>query len=128
MSTETMLSQIDNAIGAHGMWKMKLRASIRSGKCEVSPVVAASDCNCAFGKWLNSNAIDAATKAGVPYGVIKRVHADFHRAAGAVLRGVEAGHIAMAEAEMAGDFNAQSEKLVRALMKWKGEVKQRELA
>ena len=82
MTNANLIYQIDEAIGAHGMWKMRLRAAMRTGKSDISAHEAGCDGNCKFGQWLNSTALSAEAKADVPYKVVKRVHADFHRSAG----------------------------------------------
>jgi hypothetical protein len=104
------------------MWKMRLRTAITSGKCEVTAGDACRDDKCAFGKWIYGPSLDSQVKSDVPYQVIKRLHAEFHRVAGGVLAHVERGNVADAKALMDGEFAARSEKLVRALTKWKGEL------
>lgn len=122
MQNRVTLHQITEAIGAHGAWKLRLRNAIRSRSSDITSVTASCDDKCAFGQWLHGPDIDPATRAGVPYGVIRRLHADFHRSAGNVLFHVERGNDAEAEAAMTGEFTQRSEKLVRALNKWKGEL------
>ena len=122
MSGNAMIARINDAIGAHGMWKMRLRTAIRTGHGDVNSIVAGCDNECAFGKWLYGPEIDSGTRNGVPYQVIRRLHADFHRSAGQVLRHVEKHESDAAEGLMAGEFTDRSEKLVRALTKWKGEL------
>jgi len=117
-----MVEAINNAIGAHGAWKMRLRTAITSGRGDIPSNTACKDDQCAFGKWLHGNTIPQPIKAGIPYGVIKRLHADFHQSAGSVLAYVERNDSAGAQNIMDGDFAARSEKLVRAMAKWKGEI------
>ncbi|MFN3470324.1 MAG: CZB domain-containing protein [Novosphingobium sp.] len=124
MSNAALVSQIEEAIGAHGLWKMRLRGAIRSGTCDLTVQEASGDCNCKFGKWLHDPAFAPAHKGGVPHRVVTRVHAEFHREAGRVLQLALAGDQAAADAAMAGPFTETSEKLVRALLKWKGELLQ----
>ena len=122
MSDYQLVSQIDDAIGAHGMWKMRLRTAVRTGKCEISAHDAGCDGKCKFGQWLYSTALSPQLQAGMPYQVVKRLHAEFHQAAGDVLRDALDGRVPMAQARLDGEFTQRSEKLVRALMKWKGEA------
>ena len=122
MTNANLISQIDEAIGAHGMWKMRLRAAMRTGRSDISAHDASCDGNCKFGQWLDSTALSPQNKADLPYKVVKRVHADFHRAAGHVLSSALGGRQREAEERIEGDFNPASEKLVRALMKWKTEL------
>lgn len=117
-----IVAQINDAIGAHGMWKMRLRTAIRTGMGDIDSRVATRDCECAFGKWIHGPLLDPAIKVGTPYQVIRRLHAEFHRAAGDVLANLEKGEAARAEVAMENEFAPRSEKLVRALTKWKAEL------
>lgn len=122
VSQNELTSQINDAIGAHGMWKMRLRTAIKTNRADISSHDAGCDDRCAFGQWLHGPTIDQKVRTGVPFGVVKRLHQDFHRSAGSVLRSVEQGNVAAAEVTLSGEFNERSEKLVRALTKWKREV------
>ena len=122
MNTQVNLRHITEAIGAHGTWKLRLRSAIRTRSADITSATASCDDKCAFGQWLYGSQIDPATRASIPYGVVRRLHADFHRSAGNVLFLVERGKSEEAEALMTGEFAQRSEKLVRALNKWKGEL------
>ena len=122
MSNQALVSQINDAIGAHGMWKLRLRTSVQTGKSDITPEVAGCDDACTFGKWLKHSPIEPAVKSGVPYQVVSRLHADFHRAAGNVLADALTGRPKEAEATLQGEFTERSEKLVKALTKWKREL------
>lgn len=122
MSNETLINQINNAIGAHGSWKIKLRTAVNKGKSEHSVEDVRCDDKCAFGKWLHGTEIDAQTRSGAPFNVIKRLHAEFHVCAADVLKKATTGDIPGASELLDGDFAARSEKLVRGLRKWKGEA------
>lgn len=117
-----LTTQINNAIGAHGAWKLRLRTSIRTGRCDVSVGDASRSDLCEFGRWLEGHEIAPAVKSGIPYQVVRRLHAEFHHSAGQVLGSALANRKDEAEAGMAGDFAEKSDKLVRALTKWKHEV------
>lgn len=122
MSQNKLVQHIHDAIGAHGAWKLRLRTAISTGRGDIRSAMAGCDDQCAFGKWLYGPEIDDATRAGVPFHVVKRLHADFHRAAGSVLAYVERGNAGAAQTALSGEFTERSEKLVRALSKWKREV------
>ncbi len=122
MSTQNMIKEINDAIGAHGMWKMRLRTAINSGAGEVHSSAARCDNKCAFGQWLYGASLDASTRAGKPYQVIRRLHAEFHNLAGDVLAKVEGGDRPGAEHIFAGPYAEKSERLVMGLTKWKGEL------
>lgn len=122
MTDPQLLTQINDAIGAHGAWKMRLRTAISTGQSDITARAAGCDDACKFGQWLYGSAISPATKTGMPYQVVKRLHADFHRAAGGVMERALAGDKATATALMENEFSARSEVLVKALTKWKREV------
>lgn len=121
-SNQKMVQAISDAIGAHGAWKLKLRTAISHGTSELSPEVVRRDDQCAFGKWLHSNDIDAQTKSGKPYEVVTRLHADFHRCAAAVLTKAVERQTTGANQLLDGEFDDRSKILVTALSKWKGEL------
>lgn len=104
------------------MWKLRLRTAITTGRADISASDACRDDKCAFGNWLHGADIDAQTKAGVPYQVIKRLHAEFHTCAGSVLSNLERGNAAAAVALLDGEYLERTDKLVRALTKWKREL------
>lgn len=128
MSNDRVVKEINDAIGAHGSWKLRLRTAINTGRSDVTPEVAGCDDKCAFGAWLYGSTIDAATRAELPYQVIRRLHADFHRSAASVLALAVGGQKERAVELLEGDYTERSEKLARALGKWKREMSQAVLA
>lgn len=121
MST-SFIKEINDAVGAHGMWKLKLRTAISAGKSDVEPATVRCDDRCGFGRWLYGSTIDNQTRAGKPYQVVRRLHAEFHQTAATVLEDALAGRKQQANERLDGEFRERSEKLVRALTKWKGEL------
>lgn len=122
MTGADFTQQINDAIGAHGQWKLRLRTAISTGRSEVTPMVARCDDQCAFGKWIHGPKIDPAVKTGLPFQVVKRLHAEFHQSAGTVLSLALSGDAKGAQKMLDSDYGDRSEKLVRALSKWKREV------
>ena len=122
MASPASIEQIHAAIGAHGAWKMRLAVAINTGQFDGDPSAVRCDDKCAFGKWIHGPEIDAATRQGMPYQVIRRLHADFHKCAGDVLSHALTGRPDDARALMKGEYNERSEKLTRALNKWKREL------
>ncbi len=116
------VQNITDAIGAHGVWKLRLRTAIATGSSDARPSEVRCDDRCALGKWLHSPTIDVQVRSGMPYKVVRRLHAEFHSTAADVLTHALEGRKADANALLEGDFTARSEKLVRALAKWKGEA------
>lgn len=122
MANENLINQINNAIGAHGSWKIKLRTAVNKGKSIHSIEVVGCDDKCAFGKWIHGSEIDSPTRSSAAYNVIKRLHAEFHICAADVLKMATTGNTTGASELLDGDFAARSEKLVRGLRKWKDEA------
>jgi hypothetical protein len=122
MSNGEMIEQINNAIGAHGAWKLKLRIAMTTGQSEIDPDRACVDNKCQFGRWLYGDSIDSSTRQGMPYQVVRRLHAEFHKSASDVLRHAISARPEQAKQVLETEFTERSEKLVRALTKWKGEL------
>ena len=40
MNAQAIVEEVNNAIGAHGLWKMRLRTAINSGRCDITAQVA----------------------------------------------------------------------------------------
>jgi hypothetical protein len=122
LSNADLEAAVRAAIGAHGAWKLKLKTAVNTGRSEATPATVGRDDQCEFGKWLHGQGIDEETRAGMPYQVVRRLHAEFHQCAGRVLalgldgKRVEAGNL------LEGEYTARSEKLVTALAKWRGEL------
>lgn len=121
MTDKTTIDAINKAVGAHGAWKLKLRTAITHGRSEVTPEIVRQDNQCEFGKWLYGPEVSAELRAGVPYGVVKRLHAEFHKCAADVLQKAVNGHPGAADL-LEGEFSERSKTLVAALSKWKGEL------
>ena len=111
--------EITKAIGAHGMWKNRLRSAIDNGKADANPADVAKDNACPFGQWLYGATIPGASRNGANYGSVRKLHADFHRCASKVLECVSAGDKTKANALMAGEYAKVSGDLTAAMMKWK---------
>lgn len=121
MADRATINEINKAVGAHGAWKLKLRTAISHRKSDITPELAKQDNQCEFGRWLHGPTISPEVRAGVPYGVIKRLHADFHTCASTVLRKAIDGQPDAGDL-LEGDFTERSKTLVTALSKWKSEL------
>lgn len=119
------IEELDKAIGAHGMWKTRLKVVIDTGKSDVSVETIRQDNQCAFGKWLYGNTHTAVDKASSHYKKVKELHAQFHVTAARVAELALKGKKAEAEAMMAsgGEYSAISANLTRAMMEWKTVLK-----
>lgn len=111
--------EITKAIGAHGVWKMRLRTAIESGKADANAADVAKDNVCPFGQWLYGPSLSPAVRASLDYATVRRLHADFHKCASKVIECVVVGDKAQADTLMAGEYNKISGDLTSAMMKWK---------
>ena len=122
MSGNNLAVQIKEAIGAHGAWKLKLKTAINVGYSEYAPKDVRCNDKCRFGQWLHSPDISDEIRTSTPYRVIDRLHSEFHECAANVLELATSGQPVDALKMLDGEFTLKSEKLVRGLQKWKGEV------
>ncbi len=114
-------AQINNAIAAHGTWKLRLADAIDKGSFEMTAEQVAVDNRCAFGTWLHGVELPAADKATDSYRTVLKLHADFHREAAAVLRLALAGKKEEAKDALApgSAYAHTSAELTRAMMAWR---------
>lgn len=115
----TAQEQIQKAITAHGIFKVRLGQIVESGGNEMTAAVASADNQCPLGQWLNGG-VDPAAKAGPGFQNVKDLHTTFHRAAGDVvaLSIARKRTEALAAMEMGSTFKQASAKLVIALTAW----------
>ena len=115
----SLQDEITKAIGAHGVWKMRLHTAIDSGKADANAADVAKDNVCAFGQWLYGPSLTPAMRTSADYASVRKLHADFHKCASKVIECVGHGDKAQAHALMAGDYAKVSGDLTAAMMKWK---------
>lgn len=113
------IQEIDKAIGAHGMWKVRLKTAISTGKSEVPVATIRTDNQCAFGQWLYGSTISASDKATQNYKTVKDLHAEFHKVAARVAELALSGKKDDADKILSQEFAAASIKLTAAMMEWK---------
>jgi len=108
---------IPKAIGAHGLWKERIKRAIVSRKSEIPVEVAARDDACAFGKWLLAA---PESRRGQRWQCICEEHRKFHRKASEVLRSALAGDEKVARFELSesGEFTQISSRLTKELIAW----------
>lgn len=124
MAGERTLTEIQNAIRAHGAWKMRLKMAIQSGRSDISPSDVCKDDLCDFGRWLHDDTMPDFLRNGMPYKVVRRLHAEFHDIAGQVMTAAVTGDTAQARLLFDGPYAEKSEKLISALNKWKRELRE----
>ncbi|CAK0781376.1 CZB domain-containing protein [Gammaproteobacteria bacterium] len=121
----TKMIEIDDAISAHGNWKVRLKRMISSGEADTSVETIRQDNQCAFGQWLYGPTLTTGDKASSHYKAVKDLHAEFHKAAARVATLALCGKKAEAEKMMAmgGEYALISAKLTQAMIAWKAVAK-----
>ena len=110
--------EIKQAIGAHGMWNVRLKKAIETGQSEWSVAKVKADNNCDFGKWLHG--LPDHEKKGESWTRIRNLHASFHEEAAKILDYAVTGkkEAAADGLELGSDFAKLSSGLTTAMMKW----------
>ncbi len=112
--------QINKAIGAHSLWKDRLRAAIEAEHSKLTVDQVAKDDNCEFGKWLHGASIPEALRKTSDFEACRELHAEFHKAAAQVLRLAVSGNNAAALAALGSEsrFANLSSALTLHMMQW----------
>lgn len=115
--------EIDKAIGAHGLWKQKLRTAIETGDSDADPEMVKQDCNCAFGKWLHER-IPTENRESPFYQEIVDIHAAFHCEAGSILEMALSGRVEQASERMklGSAFLKISSDLTKKMKEWQASL------
>src|SRR5512140_1919573 len=115
------VEELNKAIGAHGMWKTRLKMAIETGQSDAPVETIRQDNQCAFGKWLYGSTLPPTDKASGHFKTVKELHAEFHRTAARVAELAMAGRKPEAEKMMSlgGEYSTISGKLTEAMMEWK---------
>lgn len=117
-------AEIDKAIGAHGMWKSRLRQAVDTGKFDTPVETVRADDQCAFGKWLYGPTLTNTDKASPLYKTVHELHAEFHKMAARVAEHALAGNKGAAESLLSssGEYALISAKLTQAMVNWKNKL------
>jgi hypothetical protein len=113
---------VQQAIGAHGVWKAQLKAAITTGKSDKDAATVGQDNQCAFGKWLY--ATDATFKRSPHFEPVRKLHAEFHKCCAELIRLATSGKKNDAEAMMApqGKWTQASTELTVKMIQWQKEL------
>lgn len=112
--------ELNKAIKAHSMWKIRLKDAIDSGKSDISASQAKDSHQCAFGKWLDSLPLSEKTRD--EYKTIIPLHDKFHNEAGAILQmalGGQKNKAHEALTDISGEFMYTSSQLINCISEWK---------
>lgn len=124
MNDQDFATELRNAIGSHGAWKLRLKTAVATGKSAIPSHDAAKCDACEFGKWLTDPTRGGSLALTVPHRVLSRIHAEFHQAAGEVISLVEINDLAAARHALDTTFTERSEHLVKGIGKWITELRQ----
>jgi hypothetical protein len=116
----SLSDEIQEAIGAHGLWKGRLHTAIETGSCKFTVAAVAQDSQCAFGKFLYSST-DPAIKNSAHWRTCLDLHSRFHQSAARVLQLAVTGNKEAAQKEMdpQSDFFKLSRTLTAEMLKWR---------
>jgi hypothetical protein len=121
--TGTIEEQIQKAINAHGVWKVKLSQAVDAGTVEMTAEQARRDDACPLGQWLHGELTPALT-ASPRYQAVVDLHARFHHAAAEIVTMALARKRAdaLSAMEFGSTFKQASAKLVIELTAWGDEA------
>lgn len=116
------IQKISMAIGAHGLWKSRLREAIERGCSEHVVEEICCDDSCDFGRWLY--ALSGVEQAGTDWKKVRELHAEFHKETAVVLAMALAGRKAEAGTALGAESNyvQTSLLLTAAMMDWMNHV------
>ena len=115
----SLSDEIQEAIGAHGLWKGRLDTAIETGSCKFTVATVAQDSQCAFGKFLYSST-DPAIRNSAHWRTCLDLHSRFHQSAARVLQLALNGNKDAAQQAMdpQSDFFKLSRSLTAEMLKW----------
>lgn len=122
-NNESESINFDEAVQAHLKWKGRLKNFVSGiGNESLKSEVVCKDNNCALGKWIHGPGSHYSHLHG--YGVLKANHADFHKAAGAVIKAVEEKDQVSATRLLAdgSEFDIKTKATVEAIQFLKSEI------
>jgi Chemoreceptor zinc-binding domain len=116
-------SEINKAIKAHSVWKVRLKDAVDTGRSEFTPAKVRDNNICEFGKWLAT--LPPTERALDEYKRIQSLHEKFHANAADVLQLAIGGQREKAHAaltDIKSDFVYTSALLINALSDWKRRI------
>ena len=118
----SVAEEITKAIGAHGMWKNRLKDAIAAGKSDFSVEKVQPDNLCDFGKWLH--ALPESERSSERWKKVQALHATFHKEAARILGLALAGKKDEASPALMenSEFANRSAELTTLMMKWRKEI------
>ncbi len=122
-TTHDLEIALRNAMDAHAKWRLRLKTAVATRRSDITPEHAACDNRCDFGKWLHDPHLDREIRDSVPYRVIRRLHAEFHRTDSEALESALNGQERWRDTVALQRFEGSSDKLNKALLKWLSDLR-----
>jgi hypothetical protein len=106
----------DQAIAAHSAWKAKLKTYFKNPDHSLKTAELEVDNKCALGQWIHGEGVRFSSS--VAYGTLKKEHARFHKAAGALVRKADSGQPVAEELALgaASEFSKATQAVVNAIV------------
>lgn len=110
------------AIAAHSAWKTKLKTYLKNPDRSLKASDIEVDNKCVLGQWIYGEGKKWNSTAG--YSDLKTEHAEFHKAAAAVIRRADSGQSVSEEVAIgaASDFSTSSAAVVRSIVRMRQEA------
>ena len=128
MPNAISVEDLEQAIGAHEVWKQRLRDTLRSGRSEIPATTACRHDLCNFGQWLDKTIDAVPPQDRAPYEVVNDLHIRFHHNVASVIASIERGNMQAAHDIMDDSCDYVMEELVGLLHDWRRELKARDTA
>src|SRR5579859_3399518 len=111
--------EVARAFGSHTLWKTRIERAAEAGKSEFKPEDVCKDGLCTFGKWLYDPKLPADVRESRHYAEVKRLHAEFHQAAGGAIRKAISGDAAGAKRDLdQGAYAQTADRFFNGMFKW----------
>ena len=111
--------EVARAFGSHTLWKTRIERAAEAGKSEFQPDDVCKDALCTFGKWLHDPKLPADVRGSRHYAEVKRLHAEFHQAAGGAIKKAVNGDGAGARRDLDhGAYFQAADRFFNGMFKW----------
>jgi methyl-accepting chemotaxis protein len=111
--------EVARAFGSHTLWKTRIERAAEAGKSEFKPEDVCKDGLCTFGKWLHDPKLPADIRGSRHFAEVKRLHAEFHQAAGGAIAKAVSGDSAGARRDLEhGAYAHAAQRFFDAMFVW----------
>ncbi|MBR9652521.1 CZB domain-containing protein [Thalassovita aquimarina] len=118
MNNQVMRAELNDALGRHAAWKLRLREAAINGETDLPVDMIKRDDCCKFGKWLRSLPAEARNSDAAKE--VHELHANFHIIVGGVAAQIAGGQTDGALAALDGqDYKDSTDRLAHAVTRWR---------